>query len=351
MTKRARSIRGLWAVALLVAGCEQPARYDQEATAGSGPVDLEASEAIDLAEVMDIAALPIADDDLIDLRSAGHDLLAEEDEPDFDNAVELRRFIEEGTVDPPEALIDKAVIGADTRVPVKNTRVAPYNAVVNLAIKFLKQGDPGRCTGTMIAKDAVLTAAHCVFDSKKSLTGYAYSVTVVPALYPKDPPPASGTRHIAPFGTGYGGKLFVPSRYIANESDKYRSVPHDFAVVRLKAPLGSAGVRKYGVLDKLMGQPTVLCAYHGDKMSALQMHESRDQVRKVAELGYFNHYTDSKLGSSGGGIVGTGAWANKVYAVSSTEDARAGRSPYNMAAPITLEVYRTISQWVTAKWQ
>jgi V8-like Glu-specific endopeptidase len=319
--------------------------------AGSGPIEFEIGEDVDLAEITHIEALPIAHDDLVDLGAVGHDLVVENGDPDFENAVELRRFIDDATIDPPDDLIDKAVIGADSRVPVKNTRVDPYKAVVNLAIKFLKHDPPGRCTGTMIAKDAVLTAAHCVFDSDKSLTGYAYSVTVVPALYPKDPLPASGTRHNAPFGTGYGGKLFVPSRYIANESDDHRCIPHDFAVVRLKAPLNTAGVRKYGVLGKLIGQPTVLHAYHGDKVAALQMYESRDQVRQVVKLGYFNHYTDSKVGSSGGGIVGTGAWANKVYAVNSTEDARAGKTPYNMAAPITLEVYRTISQWVTAKWQ
>lgn len=239
----------------------------------------------------------------------------------------------------------------DSRVLVKNTRVEPYNTVVKLAIKFLKHGNPGHCSGTLIATDAVLTAAHCVFDTKRSLTGYAYSVTAVPALYPKDPLPTSGTRFNAPFGTGYGGKLFVPGRYIASESDKYRSIPHDYAVVRLKSPLNVVSLRKYGVLDDIMGQPTVLRAYHADKLSALQMYESQDQVRQVVKLGFFNHYTDSKLGSSGAGIVGTGAWANKVYAINSTEDARQGKSPYNMAAPITLEVYRTVSQWVTVKWQ
>jgi hypothetical protein len=94
--------------------------------------------------------------------------------------------------------------------------------------------------------------------------------------------------------------------------------------------------------------PTV--AQRGDQVTTghgevLQMYESKDIVRRIIDDGSFNHFTDLKPGASGGGIVGTGEWANTIFGIQSSHIDKVV-NPYNIAATITADKHRTISSWV-----
>ena len=59
----------------------------------------------------------------------------------------------------------REIIGRDTRVPVANTRAAPFRYICN----FVEDnGLSPFCSGTLVAPNVVLTAAHCVFGSKQA---------------------------------------------------------------------------------------------------------------------------------------------------------------------------------------
>jgi hypothetical protein len=100
--KRRRSLRVLWMAALL-AGCDASPRGTEtsfgEGSAGHGPVEATAmQDAVDLAEVTDFASLPISPEDRMDLTAPGHDLVEEEGEPDFANAIEIRSVIDDEAI-------------------------------------------------------------------------------------------------------------------------------------------------------------------------------------------------------------------------------------------------------------
>lgn len=240
-------------------------------------------------------------------------------------------------------LISKAIVGMEDRVAVEDTRVAPFRTVVKLFVQYQEGGKVRGCSGSLIGPDAVLTAAHCVFNSSRAVPGYAYAVTVVPALYPKTPLPPRSTKYEAPFGRASGRKVFVPSGYITNEANAWNRIPYDYAVVRLKTSLGKVGAKPFGVMPSPLGMVARLIGYHADKDAGLRMYSSKDKVRKVLGNGTFNHYMDMDKGSSGSGITGAGGWEDKIFGVNSSEVE--GATPYNIATTITDDVHATIADW------
>jgi V8-like Glu-specific endopeptidase len=347
-----------WTIAFItpiIAGCagevasgNRPSSdWSAPATAGRGAATLVAHAAPASHEHPSNGAFDMSSDEL-DAIDPGRDLF-EDDELGSGGAVELVSFVDLDEIPADarrelegDALVDKALIGADGRMPVTNTRLAPYSAVVRLFIRFAKAGASYMCTGTLITSDAVLTAAHCVFDGTLSPDGYAYSVLAVPGLYPAAQT-AGDTSYFAPFGSAYGKKIFVPARYRATESNAWNRIPHDYAIVRLKSQLGAAGVRSLGVLESAANKPTHLIGYHGDLRGGLAMHASQDQVRKVLSNGTFNHYTDMMPGASGAGITSTGNFSNTVFGINSSEVN--GRNSYNIAAAIDVANHRVLLDW------
>lgn len=302
------------------------------------------------SELVDADAGLMAPSDIIDLQSEGHDVVMLDQLPEVgapeDSVVAAADVPEWIRQEIREQTVDKAIVGKDSRVPIRNSQIAPYNAVTQVLVQWFKGQKAIPCTGTMVAPDAVLTAAHCIFNSTRTETGFPYSVSVVPGLYPKSPLPSGGTLYNAPFGVGYGKKLFVPDGFRATDRNSWNRIPFDYGVVRLKTPLTKAGVRSIGVREQLISQTTVLDAYHEDKQACQQMHQSKDIVRRLIDNGSFNHYTDLKPGSSGGGIVGTGEWANTIFGIQSSHIDKSA-NPYNIAATITADKHRAISSWVT----
>lgn len=357
-TLLAREIRAFrYAIVLcsLTQACVSPPNQGPSASGSRTSTD----ESAGAAGMSGMAALDVVQPsggvaDERDLQFDGHDLVDTHALPDeaevFDDISVVPRAqlppdvlaqvldLERG-----QQLIAKARVGAEDRVAVENTRVAPYRTVVKLFTTYAAGAKARGCSGTLIAPDAVLTAAHCVFNSARATPGYAYSITVVPGMYPKTPLPTQGTRYEAPFGTAAGSKIFVPSGYIKNELNKWNRIPYDYAIVRLKRSLGSVGTKGFGVMPSPLHKVARLIGYHGDKEKGLRMHSSRDRVRKVLGNGTFNHYIDMEQGASGSGITGEGGWEDTIFGINSAEVE--GSTPYNIATTITDANLAVITQW------
>jgi V8-like Glu-specific endopeptidase len=288
-----------------------------------------------------------------DLASSGHDL---EEGDEFDDLTQIEEVVsrirpdevprwawaEVGAV-ARDALVPKSIVGKDDRSAVQNTRVEPYKTVVRLFIQYAKGGPQSACSGTLIGLDAVLTAAHCVYNSSRNAKGYAYAVTVVPALQLKVPRPSSGKLYDAPFGSATGKKLFVPSAYRATEEDRWNRIEHDYAVVRLNASFDRVGTKVFDVMPNPLDMAATLIGYHSDKSDSMRMYVSHDQVRKVLGNGTFNHYMDMMPGASGSPIVGAGGWDNKVFGINSSQ--LEGEKVYNVATAITSANRPVIANW------
>lgn len=256
---------------------------------------------------------------------------------------------------PKELLIPKKIVGNDNRKVVTNTRVKPYSTIASLVVTF--PADPSRvglCTGSMIAADAVLTAAHCVYDAKQG--GWASSMRVIPGAYPNT---AGKTQ--APFGSASALRAFAAADYRAT-TKFWEKEPHDYAVVRVGAGLkGAYGKRAYGSMSApKLSRPITLAGYHVDKCagtaacvpgrSSFIMHKSSDKIRELlpsAAKGptLFNHYADSMAGASGSPLVSDGELANTIFAVHVAGFRNDSAATWNMGVFLTPTAINNIKSW------
>lgn len=243
--------------------------------------------------------------------------------------------------------VSKRIVGDDGRQPVANTRSAPFASIVALFPHFPNAARPALCSGVLIADDAVLTAGHCVYDARRG--GYAKTTRVVPAAYTD----AAGTP-VAPFGSTYAVAGRVTEEFKAAR-EAWSSREADFGVLRLKHPIGqmTGTLALEAITGPLENRPVVLAGYHGDKYSgtsstwtarALAMQTSHDKVRKVYGRN-FNHYADSKPGSSGSPLFSQGD-LSRVIAIHIAGPETPEGNPFNIGVLITSDVQRQVEAWL-----
>ncbi len=139
--------------------------------------------------------------------------LAELEQPGMEYALEQE----------PDPFADYQVIGVDTRKRITNPRRTPFRTICKL--------DPPGCTGTLIAPNKVLTAAHCVYDRDTKKT--YQRIRVIPG---KNGPGRS--RAEEPSGSIMASRLHFLRAY-ADAPSYPAAWPHDYAVITLARSFGA----------------------------------------------------------------------------------------------------------------
>lgn len=109
-----------------------------------------------------------------------------------------------------------AVVGEDDRVRITDTTAFPWRAIAYLELYDDSTGEVGQCTGTFIGPDAVLTAAHCLWDKER---GWVDRVRVVPGKNGRE----------EPFGSEWASGFWVPEEWREDDEPPLR----DWGIVAL----------------------------------------------------------------------------------------------------------------------
>lgn len=173
----------------------------------------------------------------------------------------------------------ESIIPPDERTKVTNTTVYPQRAMVLLTTSS------GRCSGTMISPNTVLTAGHCVHGGG-SAGAWATNVRVFPGR--------NGAQ--SPFGSCGSRTLYSVLGWVRDRNELY-----DYGVVKLDCTIGNTvgwlGLRWQTA--SLVGVPTIIEGYPGDK--PLEQWHSAGPVRVSDNFQIF-YQDDTMPGNSGSSV-------------------------------------------------
>lgn len=222
---------------------------------------------------------------------------------------------------------DYQVIGKDTRKRILNTRREPWRHIVKIS--------PPGCTGTLIAPNKVLTAAHCVYSRTKK-SRYA-GIRVIPGK--------NGS--LEPFGAARAIRVNYPSAYVS-ASTYGDAWPHDYAVITLDQPIG----RKAGHWKRIAAiSPAKLtklklntAGYPGDK-GGQQPYWTYNRV--ISVRGPRVEYVLDTFGGQSGSPVWF-RWRNNrvIVAIHTARDDTGTPIVANRGVAITPAILRQIQAWV-----
>jgi protease YdgD len=216
------------------------------------------------------------------------------------------------------------IIGADNRIVVEDKRPI-WDAIGQVNISGFR--NRSLCSGTLIAADAALTAAHCVVDHSTKApipTGNIHFVAGVRGNTNKGHSKAKCVRFLE-------GYTFIPISERTNISVIARVVAKDAAVIFLENKLSVKPASLARDVVSFPGLALLHASYSGDRRFRLSAHIGCRLLATDPLDSIWINDCDTHFGSSGGPLFVAQHGALRLAAIMSSGRPR----HYNFATPIT----------------
>lgn len=223
--------------------------------------------------------------------------------------------------DAPEIIIDE-----DNRTRINPTTSFPERTQVLVVLPG------GRCSGTLVGKDLVLTAGHCVHGGRGG--SWVTSATVYPGR--------NGA--LSPYGSCSAVRLFSVVGWTRDGNSNY-----DIGAIKLNCDVGqrTGWMGIFWQSASLLNKSARISGYPGDK--PLEQWTHKDKVRAETAL-TTSYKTDTMPGNSGSGVFAegdapAGCGGPCVHTVHTRGDAGA---KLNRGTRLTQPLFNNIVQWINA---
>lgn len=188
------------------------------------------------------------------------------------------------------------------------------------AVGRLNMADGGFCTGTLIAQNLVLTAAHCLFDKVQGARIEAGDVEFL-----------AGWRHGR--AEAYRGvrRVLVHPAYDFDAPDRLSRVMHDVALLELDQPIRLGSIRPFATAaGPATGDAVGVVSYAQDRS---EMPSLQDMCRVLGhQPGVFVLSCNVDFGSSGAPVFAMrGGVARIVSVVSAKAEVEGGKVALGVA--------------------
>ncbi len=220
------------------------------------------------------------------------------------------------------------IIGEDDRVLLEQ-QGPPWDAVGQVNIGGYRTS--GQCTGTLVAPDVVITAAHCVVNSA---TGRAFPLNDIHFLAGVRSSENKGhsTAECLHFPEGY--PLADPSETVASPAGgkvPLSALAKDAAVIVLNDALDVGPALLAETIVPAPGLDLTHVAYPGDRRFLPVVHRDCTLLRVDPGSPFWLNHCDTHPGSSGGPVFVREGATYKVAAI----QVAAGTGGANVALPLS----------------
>ncbi len=185
----------------------------------------------------------------------------------------------------------RAVIGADNRIRVTNTKKYPYNVVGMIESVHTKTNSSLNCTAALIGPSTIITAAQCVYVHELE-GGWMDEITFWPGL--------NGENDV-PLGGFDWTNAYVLEGFVTQYKDSYDSVwPYDVALIELAQPVGDqTGYLGWATYPDMGDFQANLVGYQSDKEDWTQWRAVCDVTSENLSDVDFVHDCDADGWSTG----------------------------------------------------
>jgi protease YdgD len=187
------------------------------------------------------------------------------------------------------------ILGRDDRVIVDSS-AWPWVAIgrVNFAGR-------GFCTGTLVASNLVVTAAHCLFDKRSGRWYRPQELTFL-----------AGYRRGEATAVGRPQSFVISPGFVPTAQPSLSRIASDWAVLVLRTPLAVAPMPVQALVLESETSPDVgpngrsriLCAGYGqDRAHLLSIHTNCEISERLAKGNVLIHTCDTTRGGSGSPLI------------------------------------------------